>query len=48
MVQVVPESARYYVSHGKIEKGEKVIKHVARLNFKSPPVVSYSGVGVVI
>ena len=40
--QFMPESARYYVSKGKIEKGEKVIKRIAWFNGKKPPSVSNS------
>ncbi len=36
----MPESPRYYVSKGKIEKGEKVIRWIAWLNRKKPPSVS--------
>ena len=39
-VQLVPESARYYVSHGKYEKGMKVMQRVAWWNRRTLPKVT--------
>ena len=38
--QIVPESARYYISKNNMEKGEKVIKYIAWINRTTPPSVS--------
>ena len=36
----MPESPRYYISKGRMEEGEKVIRRIAWFNRKKPPSVS--------